>query len=126
MLEKKRRPYEFLLRFQVDGSVDVHSAEIEEIIEDGEIISAKIIPCRRVQLVDLPSLCGQAVLDFADKHQKIIDEKEAIADENHTLIAENNKVKADNVAMLAANEALAKENENLKSRDTQQPENDRN
>ena len=124
MLEKKRRPYEFLLRFQVDGSVDAHSAEIEEIIEDGVIISAKIIPVRRVDLVDLPSLCGQAVLDFADKHQKIIDEKEAIADENDTLISENSKVKADNLAMLTANEALAKENEKLKSRDTEEPDND--
>jgi len=119
MLEKKRRPYEFLLRFQVDGSVDVHCAEIEEYIEDGEIISAKIIPCRRVDLVDLPSLCGQAVLDFTDKHQKIVDEKEAIADEKDVLMTENVGFAKQLAANVAANKRLQDENKALRENKAQ-------
>jgi hypothetical protein len=42
MIEKRSRPYEILVRYGEDGITGAHTQTIEEIVEDGNVISSML------------------------------------------------------------------------------------
>lgn len=59
---ERTRPYETLIRHHPDGGIGAHHIEIAEVLRDGHVITAQLLPAQPVEGAGLDAVLGAATV----------------------------------------------------------------